>query len=227
MSNSTFLKEFFNKKDLRGQPNFHIIYPSNAWKLIKLEIYKNQKHDIINMNEISQILSEFTKNTKMFFPKNFLYLEMGNAIHNHIQQNKKVQEKYFTEHSFKVNYKCLLLSGRLDLLSKDYQNLIEIKTSKYKANLRDYYILQVQIYDYMIYSYYKIKIKNKIILVISNNEISEYKIKSNFIRIETLLNYYIKCIHLFEKNKSCERVNLDFSQNKCDFEKYKKKSCIK
>lgn len=227
MTKSTFLKEFFSFKDLHGQPNLHYFYPSSAWKLIKLEQYMLSKKDIINYKEIEQIITQFTKKTRMYFPNNFLYLESGSAIHDRIQNNSKVQEKYYTEQSIKTSYRCLTLSGRMDCLSKDYQNAVEIKTSKYNAKLRDYYILQMQIYDFMFYRHYNKRLNDKIILVISNSEISEYQIKSNFDRVYTLMDFYIKCIHLFEKNDECKYNTLDFDKSECDFEKYKKENGIK
>lgn len=227
MKGSNFLKEFFESKTLNPQPNLHYFYPSSAWKLIKLEDYMLEKKNIINYKEIEQIISEFTKTTKMYFPKNFLYLEMGNAIHNLIQQNPKVQEKYFTEYAIKTSYKCLTLSSRIDCLSKDYRNLVEIKTSKYGSKLRDYYILQIQLYDFLFYRHFNQRLHDKIIVVISNDEISEYKVKSNFDRVYALLDFYIKCIHLFEKNDSCKYNILEFDESECDFEKYKKENGIK
>lgn len=224
MSESQFLKEFFEFKELKGQPNLHYFYPSSAWKLMKLEDYMTKNNNTVNYKKIENILSAFTKTTKMYFPKNFLYLSMGTAVHNIIQENPKVQEKYYTEYTIKTQYRCLTLSGRIDCLSKDYQNVVEIKTSKYNANLRDYYILQMQIYDWMFYRHYNRRLKDKIILVISNNEISEYKVQSNFDRVYALMDFYIKSIHLFEKTNLCKYNILEFDKSNCDFEKYKKEN---
>lgn len=229
MTESYFLNKFFEVSEMNGQPNLHYLYPSNAYKLIQLEKYREHSNNAVNFKKLKSILDTFTQKSEMPFPDNFIYLHSGRAIHSYIQSRNNILDEYFVEYQLKTQFKCLTVSGRIDLITKNYEDVVEIKTSKYNSALRDYYILQMQIYDYVYSKIYNRRLKNLIVVVISNKEISEYKIKSNFERVEEILNYYIDCVHVYEKIKTCQKAVIQkdlYKKGLSDFNIYVKENGI-
>jgi hypothetical protein len=192
---SKFFNKYFKSVDLNSQPCYHLVYPSNSFKILKMIKEPNK------LKQLTYTRKLITKNT--MDNVNFLGLiATGNFVHNYIQSNPSVREDYICEYYFQFPYKCLLIAGKIDLISKDFLEIIEIKSSS-KSYLRDYWLLQLLIYCYVISKTQKISIeKMKLtIVVVTKWQVIEYDIQPSYAFVEECLDKYIELIHKIE---SCE-----------------------
>lgn len=192
---STFFNKYFDSVKMSGQACYHLLYPSKSFNILKIIKEKNI------LKQLNYLRNMVTSNNM----SNIKYLSLvarGSFVHNYIQDNPKIRKDYVSEYKFKFRYKCLLISGRIDLMAHNYRKIIEIKSTE-KTPMRDYWLLQVLLYAYVISKIRDIPIEEieLKLLAISSYEVVEYNIQPSTTFVEDSLNKYIEAIHKIE---SCD-----------------------